>query len=137
MKTLIKSLAVTVSVLLLTALWALPASAYPTFDGGCAAAGCHDVVFNQDDYTSNHDGTPWNTDLMTGHLSFIPDLQGNDECLVCHTQIGDNPSTFSSGSSDYPFSCAGCHGREGDNTANDGAFGGTNPGRSDGLRNHH
>ena len=141
MKTAIRLLAVSFGVVLLAALWTSPVSAYPTFDGGCAASNCHEVVFNQDNYTSNHDGTAWGTNLMDGHLqiieSLVGPLPGNDECLVCHNQIGDNPSTFSSGNPDYPFSCAGCHGREGDNTPNDGAFGGTNPGRSDGLRNHH
>ena len=138
MKTSIKLLVVRCVAVLFTVLWAPSASANPDWSG---CSGCHGGAFNGSNYTSNHDGTPWNMDLMDGHEqiieSLVGELPGNDECTVCHISIGDNASTYESGNPDYPYSCAGCHGREGDNTANDGAFGGSNPGRSDGLRNHH
>ncbi len=138
MKNSSRSLVLSLIVVPLMALWALSASASPDWSG---CSGCHGGAFNQGSYVSNHDGTPWNTDLMTGHLEIIESLVGefpqNTECSVCHIQQGDNALTYQSGNPDYPYGCAGCHGREGDNTENDGAFGGPIPGRSDGLRNHH
>jgi len=138
MKNSSKSLVLSLIVVPLAALWAPSAFAYPNWSG---CSGCHGGAFNQGNYVSNHDGTPWNTNLMDGHEQIIEslmgELPGNDECTVCHVSIGDDALTYESGNPDYPYGCAGCHGREGDNTENDGAFGGPIAGRSDGLRNHH
>ncbi|MDH3589647.1 MAG: hypothetical protein OEQ74_09605, partial [Gammaproteobacteria bacterium] len=113
--------------------WSGSVTAYPTYDD---CAGCHGD-FNGDDYTSLRDGTAWGTDLMSGHLTFI-DGAGNEDCQTCHMSGGFSPVfTDESGNANRPQSCAGCHGRDEDVTANDGAFGGNNPGRADGLRAHH
>jgi hypothetical protein len=115
-----RSTLTTLGAVALTLLFSTPASAYETYStdgetGNCAS--CHGD-FNGENYVSNSDGTAWNDHLMDGHKSFIDD-SGNDQCNVCHS--GNNR----------------CHGREEDITANDGVFGGTQPGRGDGLRLHH
>ena len=136
-------LGISVSVLLLMALWAPKAHAYATWSDGCI--GCHGD-FNSGTYVSASDGTSWGTNLMAGHSAFM----GSGTCNVCHQPPSGTPRTpvyisLSAGITGYsPISCLGCHGRledaqgagacvEGDpttiNTANCGA--------GAGLRLHH
>ena len=127
------------SVVVLLLIVPMNSNAFETYStdgstGNCA--NCHGD-FRGDNYTSNSDGTAWNDHLMGGHESFIGD-NGNDQCDVCHS--GNNRSPTYLALSDLaakPNGCVGCHGREQDITANDGIFGGPNPGRGDGLRANH
>jgi len=76
---------------------------------GCES--CHGD-FRSGSYVSNHDGTSWGTDLMTGHGSWVG-------CSGCH-QADLSADVLLNQSSDGTFSksCVGCHGRDEDVTGN-------------------
>ena len=139
--------------ILVTVLWASSASAYPTyscdgtnddpalcFDGADGTnpdsgncANCHGG-FRQSGYVSNtaDDPAAWNNNLMSGHANTF-----GLSCSDCHYGIATSRTPTYLYSSATGVTCATCHGREEDITANDGAFGGPEPGRGDGLRAHH
>lgn len=82
------------------------AVAWDKYGDGCDT--CHGA-FDSGNYTSNQDGTSWNTDLMSGHESFSG---GENSCDVCHS--GNDMGSVNLSFSDDPEksqSCVGCHGR--------------------------
>jgi hypothetical protein len=84
--------------------------AFGTYDG---CKDCHGDFFNRaDPYTSLHDGTNWDTNLMSGHL---PLVEGN--CVACHND-GDEEYLNLSEDVSLSKSCVGCHGRDEDVTGN-------------------
>jgi hypothetical protein len=90
------------SALAAITLWVSAPLAYPTYSN-CAI--CHGD-FNSGDYQSLVDETPWLTDLMSAHQSWVND------CRACHETPGSVPvSTSSSNSLAFSYSCVGCHGR--------------------------
>jgi predicted CXXCH cytochrome family protein len=87
--------------------------AFGTYDG---CKDCHGDFFAlADPYTSLHDGTIWDTDLMGGHL---PLVDGN--CGACHNGRDAEDGTYLNFSEDVSLSksCVGCHGRDEDVTGN-------------------
>jgi hypothetical protein len=120
------------SALICFAICTQQASAFEVYStneaDNCAASGCHGD-FNSGSYVSNKDGFAWGTDLMTGHLNFIPD----GDCNTCH-QSGPKGtvSIDFSISATRPKSCVGCHGRDEDATGSGAALQ-----IGDGLRAHH
>jgi hypothetical protein len=73
---------------------------------------CHGD-FTSGNYTSNHDGASWGTDLMDAHAEWVPN------CNACH-QSGGFSEVLLNQSADGTFSksCVGCHGRDEDVTGN-------------------
>ncbi|MDH3673518.1 MAG: Ig-like domain-containing protein, partial [Gammaproteobacteria bacterium] len=156
MKNAIKSLGVSFGIVLLAALWAPTASAFPTyscdgtgedgsqqilcFDGADGTnpdsgncANCHGG-FREGGYVSNtaDDPAAWGIELMNGHVNAY-----GLACRDCHTGTGNPRTPTFLDAADGGITCSNCHGRDEDITPNDGAFGGPGPGRSDGLRAHH
>ncbi len=82
--------------------------AFPTYTG---CQDCHGSFSSHSPYTSLQDGTIWPIGLMEGHLTFI------NGCTTCHVVAGDSPFLNSSGNSNKPKSCVGCHGRDEDVTS--------------------
>ncbi|MFI5395271.1 MAG: hypothetical protein ACHQ9S_07025 [Candidatus Binatia bacterium] len=116
------------------AIWAARSEAYVTYSQNrdatnCAA--CHGG-FQAPNYVSSHNGTPWRTDLMTGHSNMV----GSGGCGTCHQSLSVlfpvSIGTSAGAEGLSPTSCVGCHGRDQD-AGHDGAF----PGRGAGLRQHH
>jgi hypothetical protein len=109
--------------------------AFGTYDG---CKDCHGDFFDRaDPYTSLHDGTNWDTNLMSGHL---PLVEGN--CVACHND-GDEEYLNLSEDVSLSKSCVGCHGRDEDVTGNctglSGSLGGVEAecGSGAGLRQYH
>jgi len=120
---------------LLFVLFCSTAFASPDYQG-CAE--CHGG-FNDNSYTSLHDGASWANGLMEGHKTFV-----GDECNACHKSgpRGEVYLNFSTDSS-LSKSCVGCHGRDEDVTSHCtglvGGMGGIEAqcGSGDGLRKIH
>lgn len=134
--TLSRFISIIFSLLLINALGSLPAHAYPTWSsnsstntGNCAD--CHGD-FDGSNYSSftSDDAANWGMNLMNGHVS-----RYGLGCTDCHDSVASAPVSLNSSLSG--ISCTSCHGREQDITPNDGAFGGSTPGRGDGLRARH
>ncbi|MFN8628320.1 MAG: hypothetical protein U0587_20395 [Candidatus Binatia bacterium] len=107
--------------------------AYPAYSQNKDATYCRQCHgdFVSGKYTSHHDGSAWNTDLMSGHNSMIASA-----CSACHQSspvffpVAIGASAGGGGLSST--GCVGCHGRQED------AGHDTNlPGRGAGLRQHH
>lgn len=113
--------------------WATRLDAYPTYSQNGDATYCRKChgIFDDGKYMSQHDGTAWNTDPMSGHISMV----SNQGCLACHQSsnyfsVSIGKSTGAAGLS--PTGCVGCHGRDQD-AGHDAA----SAGRGAGLRQHH
>ena len=128
------------AAVLLTVLWASPASAFQTYSidgstGNCAS--CHGD-FRAASYQSRTaaDSVNWGMDLESGHGAAY-----NIGCAECHSPSGRspvylNPLSDPAGDADG-LGCVGCHGRIEDITPNDGVSGGPGPNWGDGLRANH
>jgi hypothetical protein len=118
------------------ATWAPKAGAYSQYSVNRDSTNCRQCHLDfQAIYTSLSDGQNWGDDLMDLHSSAL-----SGDCDTCHSSGGHFPVSLNSskgGQGLATISCVGCHGRDEDITANDGAFGGPGPGRGDGLRGHH
>ncbi|MEN8182497.1 MAG: hypothetical protein ABFS46_08175, partial [Myxococcota bacterium] len=74
-------------------LWAVSAGAYPSYnDGGTDCVQCH----------------PGFVERGPLHDLHVGNNQMTNECLLCHTSVGDDPQTDSSGD-DEGLGCSGCH----------------------------
>jgi len=120
--------------LLVLVIWAVRSEAYETYSENRDATNCqacHVVFKGNPNYTSLHNGTPWNTDLHSGHENMI-----SFECLACHQSVSSffpvSIGTSAGAGGLSPMGCVGCHGREQD-VGHDEASGG----RGAGLRQHH
>jgi PKD repeat protein/cytochrome c553 len=120
----------------ITICWAATSQAYPTYSqnsdtntGYCAD--CHGD-FNGSNYSSltTDDPANWGMNLMKGHVT-----RYEMQCTDCHDNVAKAP--VATNSSISGVTCATCHGRDEDNTPNDGTFGGSAAGRGDGLRARH
>jgi hypothetical protein len=120
-------------VLLVLVMWVVRSEAYETYSEDRDATNCRACHggFRAPNYTSLHDESPWNSDLMSGHENMV-----SFECLACHTSTSSffPVSTDSSGGGGglSPMGCVGCHGREQD-AGHDSVSGG----RGAGLRQQH
>jgi len=79
----------------LAALWLAPAGAYDTYHPATANDGCFQC------HTGFFDRGPLH-DLHVGNS------QMTSTCTLCHTSVGDNPHTGTSGT-DASHGCNGCH----------------------------
>jgi hypothetical protein len=119
--------------LLVLAICVVRSEAYETYSEDRDATNCRACHgdFQAPNYTSRHDGSPWNTDLMSGHNSMV-----SSACGTCH----QSASTFfpvltdtSAGAGGLSvMGCVGCHGRE-----QDAGHDSISDGRGAGLRQHH
>jgi hypothetical protein len=119
--------------LLVLVVLAVRSEAYQTYSQNRDATNCATCHgdFRDPNYTSRHNGTPWNIDLMSGHETMV-----SFECLACHQSVSSffpvSIDASAGGGGLSPKACVGCHGREQD-TGHDNASGG----RGAGLRQHH
>jgi mono/diheme cytochrome c family protein len=121
-------------VTLALVFWVARSSAYSTYSQNKDATNCRACHgdFQASNYVSFHDGTPWNTSLMSGHSSMV----GFTACSTCHQSattffpVLTDESAGSGGLS--PTSCVGCHGRE-----EDAGHDEESAGLGAGLRQHH
>jgi hypothetical protein len=120
-------------VLAFLATWVVRSEAYETYSEHRDATNCRACHggFQAANYVSLHNGTPWNTDLMSGHINMV----GSD-CNACHQSastffpVSMNTSAGAGGLS--PTACVGCHGRD-----QDAGHDSVSAGRGAGLRQHH
>lgn len=121
--------------LLILVIWAVRSQAYQTYSENKDATNCracHGDFKNNANYISLHNGTPWNTDLMSGHENMV-----SFECLACHQSVSSlydpvSIDTSAGAGGLSPKGCVGCHGREQD-AGHDSVSGG----RGAGLRQQH
>lgn len=132
---LIQDTRIILVITLLFFLFYSTAFASPTYEG-CKV--CHGG-FNDNSYTSLHDGANWANGLMEGHKTFV-----GDNCDACH-KSGGRGEVYLNFSRDASLSkgCVGCHGRDEDVTSHctglAGGLGGIEAqcGSGDGLREIH